>query len=58
MHLWQISNYVLLLGESSRESFFYLNLGGLLFLGHQTTEALLDSGSKVTQKPASTVHLS
>lgn len=43
---------------SLRGSFFYLNLEGLLSLGLQTTEALLDSGSKVTQKPASTLHLS
>lgn len=39
---------------SLSESFCYLNLGGLLCIGLQTIEALLDSGSKVTQKPAST----
>lgn len=38
---------------SLSEPFCYLNLEGLLCLGLQTIEALLDSGSKVTQKPAS-----
>lgn len=39
---------------SLSESFCSLNLEGLLCIGLQTIEALLDSGSKVTQKPAST----
>lgn len=39
---------------SLSESFCDLNPEGLLCIGLQTIEALLDSGSKVTQKPAST----
>lgn len=38
-----------------RGSLFYLNLEELLVLGHQATEALLDSGIKVTRNATSTV---
>lgn len=40
--------------DPQSESFCNLNLEGLLCLGLQSTEALLDFGSKVTQKPALT----